>query len=151
MLVTCSAFRGITCSKEHSILVGRCVPETPNNAPFLYPPDEWFYHVSLAARPSTGGGKNGPALLREAFVQEYPDFVEREWKYERFACALTYLMDHFDDFDTGRIGVVGQTQGIFKCPLWIAFFRFFAHATEETLHDPLPDPSVFIAVASEHL
>ena len=127
------------------------MPKAPNNAPFLYTPEEWFRHVSLASRFWTPGEKNGPILFREAFIGEYSDGVEGEWKYKRFASVLSYLQDHFDDFDTGKIGVTGQDRGMFGRPLWIAFFRFFSHATEEMLRSPLPDPSVFHTIASEHL
>lgn len=57
---------------------------------------------------------------------------------------MVYLDHHVDALDSGRVAVAGRLEGILHIPLFLALYRYFAHATDDMLSKP-PEAAHFIA------
>jgi hypothetical protein len=107
----------------------------------------YFAEQSLKER-----SKTGPELSREYFSSRYSDPDEARYKMDRFVSAMTYLDQHWEDFNVGNIAVVGKERSLPSRHLAIALYRFYSHAPDETLEGD-PPPAAFIlemARQSEH-
>ena len=120
------------------------------STPCDYTLREWLDHFGYFAEQSLKErSKTGPELAREYFLAHYPDPDEARYKMDRFVAAMTYLDQHWEDFNVGNIAVVGRGRSLPSRHLAIALYRFYSYAPDETLKAEPPPVALILEMAKE--
>lgn len=115
------------------------------NSPYSYETHEWLRHSQvLFARSLSRQSDHGHVEAQTFFRSEYRDPFEADWKCRRFLAAMTFLDRNLASFDVVKGAVSGRSEGIISTDLLLALYRYYSHATDETLSSP-PEPKVFLA------
>jgi hypothetical protein len=123
------------------------MPEPSSSLPYSYKLKEWIPQGKVAVDFSlkAKNPEDAQRLLKSFFESEYPDPLEREWKYARFYRGISYIDHHIEELDFGKVAVAGESQAMISKNLWIAMFFAFGNASEDQLSSlPTPDQVLFM-------
>ena len=122
------------------------MPEPSSSPPYSYTLQEWLSRVKFASNPplSTLNPEDVERWLKSYFESQYPDPIEREWKYDRLYSALSYVDHHLEKFDVGKVAVVGETHSLITKDIWIAMWFAFAKPESDPSNPPSPEQVLFM-------
>lgn len=98
--------------------------------PFSYTSEEWLDHFRDAAEFSRGPGANPDQWAERYFQARYPNPEEARYKRVRLMAALSFMEEHAEVFDYGRIGVVDGRNAIIQGSLVCALLSYFGSMPE---------------------
>jgi hypothetical protein len=124
--------------------------EPSSSLPYSYKLEEWIPQGKVAADVSlkAKNPEDAERLLKSFFESEYPDLLEREWKYARFYRGISYIDHHIEELDFGKVAVVGESQAMMSKNLWIAMWFAFGNVSESDLSN-LPTPGQVLFMVEE--
>ena len=125
-------------------------PEPSSSLPYSYKLVEWIPQGKVAVDVSlkAKNPEDAQRQLKSFFESEYPDPLEREWKYARFYRGISYIDHHIEELDFGKVAVAGESQAMISKNLWIAMFFAFGNASEDQLSN-LPTPDQVLSMVGE--
>jgi hypothetical protein len=105
---------------------------------FPYTSSEWMVHFRAAAESSHDQRESAQEWADSYFEKQFSDPAEARYKADRLMAALSYWEANVQEFNSGKVSVVGQEKALLSGAMGYALYAYFGQMPEHQVGRAFP-------------